>query len=180
MKKVAVTKTGSAEKRVKRKEKMAASERLTNGYMLCLTYGLCGIVLLEIVRRHYLMYYQLNMDALAFASKFGIVCGIIFAAAAAAIAVLGCLKKIGGGKAKTYIITFVVASLLSFFVSYDIRIPLSNVMLSSKDHWGPINFLANLDLARDTMYVEWGVVAFLVVAFIVYAIRLARIDKKKK
>ncbi len=173
-------KAGSTEKRVKRNEKMAVSERLTNGYMLCLTYGLGAIVLLEIVRRHYLMYLNsFDQGAFEFANMFCIVCGIIFAICAASMAILGCVKKISGGKAKTYTVTFVVASLASFFLSFDVRVPLSSKMLASKENWGVIDFLANLNLANDAKMVEFLVVAFLVVAFVVYAIRLAIIEKKK-
>lgn len=177
---MAVTKTGSAEKRRKRTEKMAASERLTNGFMLCLTYGLGGIVLLEIVRRHYLMYLnQFNMNALGFASKFCIVLGVLFAVGAAVMAVLGAVKKINCGKSVCYTVFFAVSSVLSFFLSYDVRVPISAKMLASKEYWGGLDFLANLNLAQDAKWVEYGVVAFLVVAFIVYAIRLAKIEKKK-
>ncbi len=177
---MAVTKTGSAEKRRKRTEKMVASERLTNGFMLCLTYGLGGIVLLEIVRRHYLMFMnQFNDGALQFASKFCIVFGILFAIGAAVMAVLGAVKKIMSGKSVCYTVFFAVSSVLSFFLSYDVRKLISAKMLASKDYWGKLDFLANLQLWQDAKWIEYGVIAFLVVAFIVYAIRLAKIEKKK-
>ncbi len=173
-------KTGRAEKRVKRNEKMAASERLTNGYMLCLTYGLGAIVLLEIVRRHYLMYLSaFDADALNFANMFCIVCGIIFAMGAAAVAILGGFKTISVGRVKTYTITFVIASLVSFFLSFDVRVPLSSKLLASKSNWGMFDFLANLNLANDAKYIEYGVVGFLIIAFIIYAIRLTGLEKKK-
>lgn len=177
---MAVTKTGNAEQRRKRTEKLAKSERLTNGFMLCLTYGLGAIVLLEIIRRHYLMYLnRFDMNALAFASKFAIVLGILFAVGAAVFAVLGGIRKVSGAKAGTYTTLFVVASLVSFFLSYDARLPISSKLLASKEYWGKLDFLANLNLASDVKMVEFGVVAALVVAFVIYAIRLAIVERKK-
>ncbi|MBQ2891139.1 MAG: hypothetical protein IJE44_05800 [Clostridia bacterium] len=170
---MAVTKTNSMEKRAKRTEKMAASERLTNGFMLTLTYGLGGIIILEIIRRHYLMF------AYDFASTFSIVMGIIFAIAAAGVAVLGSMKKIAVARSRNYTIFFVVASLATLFLSFDLRLLISRPLLAQKANWGVLDFLANLNLAVDAKVLEYGVVLFLVVAFIVYAVRLALLEKKK-
>ncbi len=170
---MAITKTNSLEKRAKRTAKLAASEKLTNGFMLALTYGLGAIILLEIIRRHYLM------AAYNFSSKFCIVCGIIFALATAAVAILGCAKKISIAKCRNYTIFFVIASLASLFLSYDLRLLISRPLLAQKEYWGTFDFLANLNLAVDAKVVEYGVVGFLVIAFVVYAIRLALLEKKK-
>ena len=171
--KVAVTKTNSMEKRAKRTEKMAASEKLTNGFMLTLTYGLGGIIILEIIRRHYLMF---SYD---FASIFSIVMGVIFALAAAGVAVLGSMKKISVSRSRNYTIFFVVSSLATLFLSFDLRLLISKPLLATKEYWGAFDFLANLNLAVDAKFMEYGVVLFLVIAFIVYAVRLALLEKKK-
>ena len=178
MKKVAIMKTGSSEKRRRRIEKAAMGEKLTNGYMLCLTYGLAGIILLEIVRRHHLM------GALTFANMFCMVCGVLFAIAAAVIAILGAFNKISKGRTVTHTIMFVVSSLIAFFLSWDIRLFISRklyapVIGESDVDFGILDFLANPEIYDDAKYIEFAVIAFLVVAFVVYAVRLARLEKNK-
>ncbi len=178
---MALLKTGNAEKRKKRAEKAAKGERLTNGYMLCLTYGLAAIILLEIVRRQYLVFVNsFDQAALDFANMFCIVCGVVFAVGAAGVAIFGCFRKISGGKMRTYTITFAVASIVSFFLSWDVRLPISQKMLASKENWGVFDFLANLKLYDDAKYIEFGIIGFLVVSFVIYAIRLARLEKNGK
>ena len=167
-------KTGSMDKRARRAEKMAVSEKMTNGFMLTLTYGLGAILLLEIARRQYLSW---NMDSWDFASMYGIVLGVIFAIMAVGAVVWGIVKADIFKKAMAF---FVVSSLVAFFISYDMRLPLSRTLMGIKtEGWGIWDFLANLDLARDVKYVEYGVVAYIAIAFVVYAIRLARVEKKK-
>lgn len=169
-------KTGSSEKRAKRTEKLAASEKLTNGFMLNLTYGLGAIILLEIVRRNYLRW---DLGSWDFASKFCIVLGIIFAISAAVSAVGVAIRKLVIKRSAGYTVFFVISSLASFFLSYDIRLSISRKLAASGNEWAVLDFLKNLDLARDTKVVEYGVVCFLVIAFVVYAIRLAKLERKK-
>lgn len=182
---MAIMKTGSSEKRRRRIEKAAMGEKLTNGYMLCLTYGLAGIILLEIVRRHHLMYVsQFNEGALTFANMFCMVCGVLFAIAAAVIAILGAFNKISKGRTVTHTIMFVVSSLIAFFLSWDIRLFISRklyapVIGESGVDFGILDFLANPEIYDDAKYIEFAVIAFLVVAFVVYAVRLARLEKNK-
>ena len=170
---MATTKTHSLEKRAKRAAKIEASEKLTSGFMLNLTYGLAGIILLEIVRRHY------NMGSYNFASKFCIVFGIVFALATAGTAILGYLNKITVNKCRNYTIFFVISALSSLFLSFDLRLLISRPLLAKKASWGVIDFLANLNLAQDAKVIEYGVVGCLVIIFIIYAIRLALLEKKK-
>ena len=172
--KMSVPKTGSMNKRARRAEKMAVSEKMTNGFMLTLTYGLGAILLLEVARRQYAAW---NFD---FASKYSIVLGVIFALMTVGAVIWGIAKSAIFKKAMGYAAFFVVSSLVSFFVSYDMRLPASRALLGIKtEGWGVWNFLANLDIARDIKYIEYGVVVYIAVAFVVYAIRLARVEKKK-
>ncbi len=171
--KVSVPKTGNVDKRVKRAEKMAVSEKLTNGFMLTLTYGVVAIFLLEIARRHYMSF------ALDFASKYCIVFGVLFAVLTAGAVVWGIIKADFFKKSLGYTVFFAVSSLASFFLSYDMRLPISRALFAKGEYWSGIDFLANLDLARDAKFVEYGVVAYVALAFIVYAINLARVEKKK-
>ncbi len=179
---MANTKAMDTGKRQKRNERMAKSERLTNGFMLALTYGLVGIVLLEVARRHYII----GIDSWSFASKFCVVLGVVFAIATAVTVILGCLKKISWGRSKTHTPLFAISSVLSFFLAYyEIRIPVANMIRSSytmeeqmlKDFsaegWGHMNFLVNVNCARDAQYIEYGVIVAIVAAFVIYAIRLA-------
>ena len=175
--KMSVPKTGSMDKRARRAEKMAVSEKMTNGFMLTLTYGLGAILLLEVARRQYLSW---NMNSWDFASMYGIVLGILFALMAVSAVVWGTVKSALFKKAMGYTAFFVVSSLVSFFISYDMRLPLSKTLMGIKpEGWGALDFLANLDLARDIKFVEYGVVFYIAVAFVVYAIRLARVERKK-
>ena len=178
---MAVIRTENTDKKIKRKEKMAASERITNCFMLNLTYGLGAIILLEIVRRQYELYMsRYDESYLAFASKFCIVVGVLFALGAATVAILGALNKIKSSRLRNYTIFFVIASLASFFLSYDLRLPISTMLLSKGGNYGALNFMANLNLARDAKFMIYGVVAFIVVALVVYAVRLARLEKNGK
>ena len=126
------------------------------------------------------------MEAWAFAGKFCTVLGVIFAIAAAVVVILGCIKKIAWSKVASHTPLFAVSSILSFFLVYDTRLSISTKLWNSvplneqmtKD-WGMMDFLANLNLAKDTQYVEYGVIAAIVVAFVVYAIRLAINEKKR-
>ena len=91
---MAVIRTENTDKKIKRKEKMAASERITNCFMLNLTYGLGAIILLEIVRRQYELYMsRYDESYLAFANKFCIVVGVLFALGAAIMAIYIILLK---------------------------------------------------------------------------------------
>lgn len=178
---MAVTKTGNGEKRAKRTEKMVAAERLTNGFMLNLTYGLGAIILLEIVRRQYMLYMsRFSESYLTFASKFCIVFGVLFAVGAGITALLGGIRKISAARSRNYTIFFAVSSIVSFLLSYDVRLPISNWLRGMGVSGGVLNFLVNLDLGgHDVVWVEYGVIAFIVIAFIVYAVRLALLEKKK-
>ncbi len=178
---MAVIKTENTEKKAKRKEKMAASERITNCFMLNLTYGLGSIILLEIVRRQYELYMsRYDESYLTFASKFCIVFGVLFALGAAIMAILGVMNKIKTSRSRNYTIFFVIASLASFFLSYDLRLPISNILLAKGGNYGILNFMANLNISRDAKFMTYGVVVFIVVALIVYAVRLARLEKNSK
>lgn len=174
--KVTAQNTGdkSIDKRAKRAEKMAVSEKLTNGFMLTLTYGIIGIILLEIARRNYASW---DID---FASGYCIAFGVLFAVLVAGTLILGALKKIPWKKAGGYTILFVVSSLVSFFLSYDMRLPISRSLFANDVNIGMIDFLKNLDLARDVKLVEYGVGIFIAVAFVIYAIRLALLEKNAK
>lgn len=175
--KVSAQGVADMDKKSKRAEKMAVSERLTNGFMLTLTYGLAAILLLEIARRHYLKW---DMDAWNFASKYSIVLGVIFALGVVGALVWGAIKKNNGRKALGYTAFFAVASVVSFFISYDARLPISRAMMAKKtDGWGMVDFMANLNLARDIKFVEYGVAIYIALAFVLYAVKLARIEKKK-
>lgn len=172
---MALTKTENNENRSKRTEKMKASERITNCFMLNLTYGLCAILLLEVVRKHY------EMIKYDFASILCISFGILFAAGVVVFAVLGGFGKIKISRMRNYIIFFVASSLISFYLSYDVRVLLGNILRDAGlEDGSAFNFLINLDLAKEAHFAVYGVIAFLVIAFIVYALRLAFLEKKHK
>lgn len=172
---MASTKTENNGNRSKRTEKMKASERITNCFMLNLTYGLCAILLLEVVRKHY------EMIKYDFTSILCITFGIIFAVGVVLFAALGAFGKIKTSRMRNYIIFLVVASLISFYLSYDIRVMFGNVLRNAGlEDGSAFNFLINLDLAKEAHFAIYGVIAFLVIAFIVYSLRLALLEKKHK
>ncbi|MBE7011675.1 MAG: hypothetical protein E7415_03270 [Ruminococcaceae bacterium] len=163
----------TVDKRAKRAEKVAKADKLTNGFMLTLTFGIVAIFLLEIAKRNYASW------EIEFPSKYCIVLGVLFAVMIGGVLVLAALKKMQWNRAGKYTILFTVSSLVSFFISYDMRLPISRALFEKGNYWSKLDFLANLNLARDIKMIEYAVVAYVAIAFVVYAIRLVINEKRK-
>lgn len=163
------------QKKEKRVLKRRQEERLTNWYMINMCWSIFGIVALFIIQRVYaaasvnaarLTAYEITMWSIAGAALIGAVVLLVLGAK-------GVIKN--KSRAKNYsIFLFIVAGSSAFVVAWRVYIRSLVAML-----FGTSNFLY--------MGSYWGIwllmlacVAWIVVAFVIYLIRLSKIKKGQK
>ncbi len=149
------------EKSIQRKQKR---ERLTNQYMIQMSYGLLGIVILYAMTSLYK-----NVNTLPYMYYINWIIFGIFTVLAVAFIWAGAAKK--SNRLKNYGCMFVGCSLVALWMSlYNIIRPVMQNILRNLAG----NEALNLDSFWVTRVPMIAIVIYLVIAFIVYCIRVSR------
>lgn len=164
---MAVAKSNQEMKREKRREKKAALERLTNWYMINLSWGIVGIVALRFVENGFS-----SADTILIMPTVMKVIAAIFAIVAVALFVCGKTKVLKNtSRCFNYGIFTAVIALVSLEIGFynKVLIVLRNM---------------NIAPADSRWLVSWGfiaaIVAYLVLALIWTGVRIAMVEKGKK
>ena len=155
------------EKKAKRQERYQQKEALTNKYMINLTLGIAGIIVLLILRAMYR-----NVTTLMHMQAITWVLTGLFAVGAAVVYAFGKTGKIkNASRATNYAILLVICAVVALWLSMfntlrpimesAARVILGNPALTVTSYWN----------IRIPIF---AIIVYLVVAFIVYAIKVTR------
>lgn len=165
---MATAKSNQEIKREKRREKRETIDRLTNGYMINLAWGILGIVALRFVESGYasantILVMPVVMKTLA----------AVFAIIAIGLFVLGSVKTIRNHRRITnYAFFSVTVALVSLWIGF-----FQNVRLVA------VKLVPALYTIDSRWWISWGpivaLVVYLIIALIWTGVRIAAIEKGK-
>ncbi len=147
-----------------RKQRRAEKDRLTNQFMIQLSYGVLGIVILYTISSLYK-----NINTLVYMNIVTWVLFGIFAVASIVMIITGAIKKLS--RVKNYGYMFIACSIVSLWLS--LYNPIRPIMQSAlRNITG--NDALSISSMWNTRIPMIAIVIYLVVAFIVYCVKVSK------